>query len=137
MSLRDSIKAADDGTAELYDVPEWGVKIEVRSLTARARSILHSEWADDHGDAERAPHDAWWQIVSKTCFDPDTGELIFDDDDEDILLGKNAQVVTDLANFCMNASGMTKEAQDDLGKDSSVSPTPEDDLLLSDDSTSG
>ena len=67
MSLRDSIKAADDGTAELYDVPEWGVKIEVRSLTARARSILHSEWADDHGDAERAPHDAWWQIVSKTC----------------------------------------------------------------------
>ena len=137
MSLRDSIKAADDGTAELYDVPEWGVKIEVRSLTARGRSILHAEWADDHGDAERAPHDAWWQIVSKTCFDPDTGELIFDDDDEDMFLGKNSQVVTNLATFCMNASGLTKEAQDDLGKDSSGSPTPEDDLLLSDDSTSG
>jgi len=137
VSLRDAIKAADDGTAEEYEVPEWGVTIEVRSLTARARSILHGEWASDNGDAERAPHDAWWQIVSKTCFDPDTGELIFDDDDEDMFLGKNAQVVTDLANFCMNASGMTKEAQDDLGKDSSGSPTPEDDLLLSDDSTSG
>ena len=137
MSLRDAIKAADDGTAEEYEVPEWGVTIEVRSLTARARSILHSEWADDHGDAERAPHDAWWQIVSKTCFDPDTGKLIFDDDDEDMFLGKNAQVVTNLANFCMKASGMTKEAQDDLGKGSSGSPTPEDDLLLSDDSTSG
>ena len=136
MSLRDSIKAADDGTAELYDVPEWGVKIEVRSLTARARSTLHSEWADG-SDTEREAHEGWWKIVSATCFDPDTGELIFGDDDEEMLLSKNAQVVTDLANFCMNASGMTKGAQDDLGKDSSDSPTPEDDLLLSDDSTSG
>ena len=139
MSLRDAIKAADDGTAEEYEVPEWGVTIEVRSLTARARSILHAEWSSesDNGDGgERAIHDGWWQIVSKTCFDPDTGKLIFDDDDEDMFLGKNSQVVTNLANFCMNASGLTKEAQDDLGKDSSGSPTPEDDPLPSDDSTS-
>ena len=135
MSLRDAIKAADDGTVEIYDVPEWGVKIEVRSLTARARSILHGEWATENGD-ERAVHDGWGQIVSKTCFDPDTGELIFDDDDEEMFLGKNAKVVTDLANFCMDASGLTKESQDTLGKDSSGSPTPEDDPLLSDDSIS-
>ncbi len=135
MSLRESIKAADDGTAELYDVPEWGVKIEVRSLTARARSILHSEWLSDSGD-QRAIHDGWWQIVSKTCFDPDTGEQIFEDGDEDMLLSKNAQVVNDLADFCMAQSGMLPEAVDEAGKDSSDSSTPEDDPLLSDDSIS-
>lgn len=135
MSLRDSIKAATDGTAELYDVPEWGVKIEVRSLTARARSILHSEWLSDSGD-QRAIHDGWWQIVSKTCFDPDTGEQIFEDGDEDMLLSKNAQVVNDLADFCMAQSGMLPEAVDEAGKDFSGSPTPEDDPLLSDDSIS-
>ncbi len=135
MSIREAIQAATDGTAELYDVPEWGVKIEVRSLTARARSILHSEWLSENGD-QRAIHDGWWQIVSKTCFDPDTGEQIFEDGDEDMLLTKNAQVVNDLADFCMAQSGMLPEAVDEAGKDSSGSPIPEDDLLLSDDSIS-
>ena len=135
MSIREAIQAATDGTAELYDVPEWGVKIEVRSLTARARSILHSEWLSENGD-QRAIHDGWWQIVSKTCFDPDTGEQIFEDGDEDMLLTKNAQVVNDLADFCMAQSGMLPEAVDDAGKDSSGSPTPEDGPLLSDDSIS-
>ena len=78
----------------------------------------------------------WWHVIGQTCFDPDTGERAFDDGDDEWLFDKNARVVNDLANACMAASGLTEEAAGEAGKDSSDSPTDEDDETLNDDSIS-
>ena len=40
MSLKQTIFSADDITKELVEVPEWGVKVEVRSMTAAERAKL-------------------------------------------------------------------------------------------------
>ena len=140
-SIREAIQAADDGSADLYEVPEWDVVVEIRSMTARSRAHFVAEMASEDGtvggvnDPDRIIG-MWWHVIGQTCYDPDTGERAFDDGDDSWLFEKNARVVNDLANACMAASGLTEEAAGEAGKDSSASLTDEDDETLSDDSTS-
>lgn len=140
--IRDKIRAADDGTAEAYEIPEWDVTVEIRSMTARARAHFVAEVAG--ADGEIATNDPeriegmWWHVISQSCYDPADNDLVFEDGDADWLFGeKNARIVNDLANRCMEASGLTEEASGDAGKDSSGSLTGEADETLSDASTSG
>ena len=141
-SIREQIQAAADGSADLYEVPEWGVVVEIRSMTARSRAHFVSEMASEDGtiggvnDPDRIVG-MWWHVIGQTCFDPDTGEPAFQDGDDVWLFDKNARVVNDLANACMTASGLTDEEAGEAGKDSSVSPTDEDGETPSDDFTSG
>ena len=141
-SIREQVQAADDSSADLYEVAEWGVVVEIRSMTARSRARFVADMASEDGtvgnvnDPDRIIG-MWWHVIGQTCFDPDTGERAFDDGDDEWLFDKNARVVNDLANACMAASGLTEEAAGDAGKDSSASPTDEADETPSDDSTSG
>ena len=140
-SIREAIQAADDGSADLYEVPEWDVVVEIRSMTARSRAHFVAEMASEDGtvggvnDPDRIVG-MWWHVIGQTCYDPDTGERAFDEGDDSWLFEKNARVVNDLANACMAASGLTEEAAGEAGKDSSASLTSVDDETLSDDSIS-
>ena len=140
-SIREAIQAADDGSADLYEVPEWDVVVEIRSMTARSRAHFVAEMASEDGtvggvnDPDRIVG-MWWHVIGQTCYDPDTGERAFDDGDDSWLFEKNARVVNDLANACMAASGLTEEAAGEAGKGSSASLTSVDDETLSDDSIS-
>ena len=40
--LADQIRAAHDVSAELYDIPEWDVTVELRSMSARQRAAFAS-----------------------------------------------------------------------------------------------
>ena len=140
-SIREQVQAADDGSADLYEVAEWGVVVEIRSMTARSRAHFVAEMASEDGtvggvnDPDRIIG-MWWHVIGQTCFDPDSGERAFDEGDDEWLFEKNARVVNDLANACMAASGLTEEAAGEAGKDFSGSLTDEDDETLSDASTS-
>ena len=140
-SIREAIQAADDGTADLHEIPEWGVVVEIRSMTARSRAQFVAEMASEDGtvasvnDPDRIIG-MWWHVISQTCYDPDSGERAFEDDDQQWLFDKNARVVNDLANACMAASGLTEDAAGEAGKDFSASLIDEADETLSDDSTS-
>ena len=140
-SIREAIQAAEDGSADLYDVPEWDVVVEIRSMTARSRAHFVAEMASEDGtvggvnDPDRIVG-MWWHVIGQTCFDPDSGERAFDEGDDSWLFDKNARVVNDLANACMAASGLTEEAAGEAGKDFSASLTSGDDETLSDAFTS-
>ena len=140
-SIREAIQAADDGTAELHEIPEWDVVVEIRSMTARSRAQFVAEMASEDGtvgnvnDPDRIIG-MWWHGIGQTCFDPDSGERAFEDGDHEWLFEKNARVVNDLANACMAASGLTEEAAGEAGKDFSASLIDEADETLNDDSTS-
>ena len=142
MSIREQIKSAEDSSSELYEIPEWGVTLQIRSMTARSRALFVAEMASEDGTVGGVNNPdriegMWWNVISQTCYDPATGEKAFEDGDQEWLFEKNARIVNDLANECMAASGLSEDSIDDAGKDSSASPISEAEEAPNEDSTSG
>lgn len=117
MSIKEQVRAALDIEHEVVDIPVWGdVKIEVRSMTGRARSRLLKDAVQDDGSMD---FEAFYpRILIATCYDPDTGEAVFDAGDVDWLNDKAAGPVEKLARAGMRLSGLSEKAVDE-GKDSS------------------
>lgn len=115
MSLRDKILAAEDIASEMVDVPEWGVKVEVRGMNGsdRSRILDAAAAAGTNGLSVGA---MYVDTVIATAYDPETGLRVFSDTDRDSLLGKSASAIDRLAEVGMRLSGMSVEAQDNAKK---------------------
>ena len=139
--LAEQIRAAHDVSAELYEIPEWDVTLELRSMSARQRASFASSvdfTADGNVELDGNRVELMWgTVIQACCFDPDNGEAVFEAEDiEWMMEEKNANVVDSLANACLAVSGMGADSDGDAGKDSSDSQTAEDELPLNDGSTS-
>lgn len=126
MSIRDLILAVQDIPTQIVEVPEWGVKIEVRGMTGAERTRIMDKATADAGEMNLQM--IYPEIVIATSFDPLTGEQVFVPEDRDILLSKSATALDRVAMVGMRLSGFTKESADELGKDSSE--TASEDLSL-------
>ena len=126
MSIRDQILAVQDIPTQLVEVPEWGVKIEVRGMTGAERTRIMDKATATAGDMNLQM--IYPEIVIATSFDPLTGEQVFVPEDRDILLSKSATALDRVAMVGMRLSGFTKDSADELGKDSSE--TASEDLSL-------
>ena len=115
-----------DIPTQLVEVPEWGVKIEVRGMTGAERTRIMDKATADAGEMNLQM--IYPEIVIATSFDPLTGEQVFVPEDRDILLSKSATALDRVAMVGMRLSGFTKESADELGKDSSE--TASEDLSL-------
>ncbi len=111
MSLRDKIFSSDDITKELVDVPEWGVSVEIRSMTALERAKL-MEGATINGDKVNVGL-MYALTVIATCYDPESGLPIFTENDKEAILSKNGSVIERLATKAMGNSGLTEKAVDE------------------------
>ena len=139
--LAEQIRAAHDVSAELYEIPEWDVTLELLSMSARQRAAFASNvdfTADGNVQLDGNRVEVMWgTVIQACCFDPDNGEHVFEAEDiEWMMEEKNANVVDSLANACLAVSGMGADSDGDAGKDSSDSQTAEDELPLNDASTS-
>jgi len=112
VSIRDKIKAAADLSDEVVEVPEWDVKIRLRSPNGRERARLVGLFIDAETGEQRAfdPAVMYPALLAATCFDPETGEQLFNSDDADWLLEKNGSVIERLAMAAMKVSGLDGEA---------------------------
>jgi hypothetical protein len=127
MSLRDQILAADDIVTEIVKVPEWGVDVEVRSMTGAERTrILDLAMADD---GEMNLQTVYPEVVIASAFEPPaegaargSGAQIFTPEDREALQQKNAVAVDRLAQVGLRLGGFTQESADAVGKDSSATP---------------
>lgn len=117
MSLRDKILNADDITSEIIDIPAWGVQVEVRSMDGRSRTRLLKMASDAEGNIDMEV--VYPEMILLCAFDPETGERIFEETDRDAVLSKSAGPVELLALAAMRVSGMSSDAMDEAGKDSS------------------
>lgn len=126
MSIRDQILAVQDIPTQVVEVPEWGVKIEVRGMTGAERTRIMDKATANQGDMNLQM--IYPEIVIATSFDPLTGEQVFTPEDRDILLSKSATALDRVASVGMRLSGFTKESADELGKD--FSETASEDLSL-------
>ena len=126
MSIRDQILTAQDIPSEIVDVPEWGVKVEVRGMTGAERTRIMDKAVGQTGDVNL--QFVYPEIVIATSFDPDGGEQIFSPSDRDALLSKSANALDRLASVGMRLSGFTQESADVAGKDSSATATADSSL---------
>ena len=116
--LADKIRQADDKIENTFNVEEWGVKIGVRSMTARQRSDMQERWAEA---GEQSASTLYENIILHCVFDPDTGDSVFTESDLEWLLEeKSAQVVDKIAQECLKVSGLVSDSVDEVGKDSLV-----------------
>jgi hypothetical protein len=119
MNIRDKILNADDLTSEVVDVPEWDVKLEVRAPSARVRSRMVSlaMRKNDEGDDTLDLEAIYPRFLVACCFDPDTGEQVFTDDDLDAINSKSSAPVERVAKACLRVSGLSDDTEKVLGKD--------------------
>lgn len=116
MSLRDQIVAADDRTARAIEVPEWGVTVELRSMTAGQRVSMFSD-AYDANTGQTDLRVLYPKVIVSCLFDPKTKEPIFTEADSEIVMGKAGNVIERLALDALNLSGMDSAAVTEAGKE--------------------
>lgn len=117
VSIRDQIMKAKDISGELMEIKEWGVKVEVRTMTARQRARV-MENAIDPVTGKSSISIIYPEIAIACVFDPESGEPVFTVDDKDALLEKSGAVLEKIASKAMVLSGLTEEASASLGKGS-------------------
>lgn len=116
MSLRELIFAADDTESEIVTVPQWGVDIEVRSMTGKERAAFLESFTDEDGQVR---WDALYpSLIIATSYDPETGEKVFHPDDHDALNSKSGAALEKVAQAGMRLSGMSEKAEESAGKSS-------------------
>jgi hypothetical protein len=107
MSLRDSIFSADDITKELMEVPEWGVTVEIRSMTAAERAKL----GEGATQGDKTDVGLMYALtVIATVYDPETGLPVFTENDKEAILSKSGAVIERLATKALGSSGLTDKA---------------------------
>jgi hypothetical protein len=115
VSLRDRIAAKDDIKAERVTV--WGEEIEVREMTGFDRARYMSLYTSE-GDVDTSL--IYPTLVMYSCYDPETGERIFTEDDIEMLGNKAFGSLDEISTVASRLSGLTKSSKAELGKDSST-----------------
>ena len=123
--LRTRIFETNDSTAELVDVPEWGVKLEIRSMDGNQRAEwLAKQMKNGSGDLDGMTaediRELYPNLIIVSAFDPETGERVFEPEDAEQLNTRNSAVLERLAQVALRISGLTTQAESALGKGSSA-----------------
>lgn len=110
-AVRQKIIEALDLTIESIDVPEWGVKLQIRGMDGLTRARMLRECLDaetNQMDFEKL----YPALLIATAYDPDSGEPVFQVDDVGVINSKSGAVLEKVAGVAMKVSGMDAEAQE-------------------------
>jgi hypothetical protein len=109
--LREQVLNAKDLAEERVTVPEWDdAEFLIRGLTGAERAKLLKS-ATNGGRSESVDFERYFaDIVIMSARDPETGELVFEPTDRDMLNGKNAAAVERLAKVARRLSGLEDNA---------------------------
>lgn len=107
--LKDKIKSADDIVKETVECPEWGVNVEVRTMSGFKRAELLQNCIDkDKGDFDQIK---WQAGIIVTCsFDPESGEQIFTMEDVTWLMEKSSAPLERIAATATRLNGLAPGA---------------------------
>lgn len=105
--LRERILAAKDVASERVKVEAWGVEVEVRGLTGRARAALLQDALE--GSTLNLGK-AYPLMVIECTYDPETGERVFGPDDFDVVAEKSGGALELIATTAARLSGLDGDA---------------------------
>jgi hypothetical protein len=106
---KEAILAANDADFEFVDVPEWGGKVRVKTLTGDERDSYEQSLIDQRGNV-LGPKLAGAQarLVALTAVDDD-GKRLFADEDVKALGAKSAQALNRVFEVSMRLSRLTQQ----------------------------
>jgi len=114
-SLRDICFEADDIKREIVHLPEWGMKIEARTISAEDYAWL-TVIANESGRTDY--RSLFPDIVVAGSYVPGDGdEKVFKPEDAEKLKKKSNAPMKRLADAILRLSGMSAEGVDELKKD--------------------
>lgn len=121
VNIRQKALNAKDIRSETVVIPEWdNVKIEVRGFTLAERLAFYDRVSD--GDninrANFLP-----ELVISSCFDPDSGEKVFETADRDALKTKSAAALERITRVATRLSGLDERDVAEAEKDLEETPT--------------
>jgi hypothetical protein len=112
--LRNKIKNANDIKKEIIEIEEWDCSIEIRTMTAKQRATILDKVMNDKGNMD---HDLFHgYMITVSCFDPETGEMIFSTEDTEWLMEKSSGPIERIMSSVMKLSGLNKGAIEDAEK---------------------
>jgi hypothetical protein len=115
MSLRDKILNSKDIKKEIVTIKEWdNVKIEIRTMSGKERSVLLKTAVDKNGELDFEK--MYPSIIIATAYDPDTGEKVFNQEDREILNTKSAKCVEEIAKVALRLAGLDGESAKSIEK---------------------
>lgn len=113
---KESILQSNDRKTEVVDVPEWGGKVIVSSLTSVERDAFENELVTMmQEDGTDIPRTIRANLVVRSLVDEE-GKRIFQDKDAAILGAKNASVVDRLFKVAQKLSGMSEKDVQEMVK---------------------
>lgn len=121
VNIRQKVLNAKDIRSEQVTVPEWdGVTVEVRGMTLADRLEFYERVADGDTINRRLflP-----ELVISSCFDPETGQKVFEPADRDMLTSKAASALQRITDVASRLSGLSEEDVKDAEKDLDETPT--------------
>jgi hypothetical protein len=126
--LRSKALDAKDIKSEPLTIPAWDCTFEIRGLTGAQRAVLveaatvTSKAVNDKGEIEETSKvDSRILnplLVIASCFDPETGEKVFDDADAEGIENKSAEALDAITAVALRLNGMTKAEKKVLEKNS-------------------
>lgn len=114
MSLKDQILAANDMPSEPVTVPEWGVTVQMRTLSAYERDAF-SQATVNGKKMDLSNVRARFVAL---CMTDDTGARVFSDTEADALGSKSTRIVERLWKVASRLNGMGEDEAEDLAKNS-------------------
>lgn len=122
MLLKDQIKEKSDIDKKTITIEQWDdIAIEVRSLSARKRlNILRKVFEPNSGqvDVEKM----WPELLLSCCYDPETGEQLFEEKDLEWLMEKSHEAIELIVSAAMELSGLKTDSVKDAEKNLSEIP---------------
>lgn len=110
MDLATAILAANDLETVAVEVPEWGVTVHVRGMTARERDAFELTYMDG-GETGRQNFRS--RLACLTLCDAD-GKRLFSFDDLEQLSGKSAAAMQRVFDASMKLNGFTDSDVEEL-----------------------
>lgn len=103
---------------EDVEIPEWDARVRVRELTSAARDKWEQSNLEDKGKGQMKLRlqNARARLVALAVIDPESGELIFSDEDVLAIGGQSAAVIDRIYDVAARLSGITDEDIEELTK---------------------
>ncbi len=123
-SLRAKALAAKDIKSELLTIPAWDCTFSIRGLTGAERaSIIERATVKGTDAAGEETSSVSSTIINPlllvaSCYDPDTGERVFEPTDADALNQKSAEVIDLVTAVVLRLNGMSKAEHTAIEKNS-------------------
>lgn len=115
---RDAILTVDDRKYEEVDVPEWGGKVRIRSLTGREFDDFQTSILIEKKDGTRKTRTENLRVrLIVRCIVDEEGQQVFGEDDIRQLGKKSIRPIERIFTACQKLLGMTDDDVEEMTKD--------------------